>query len=265
MSDKNQSLERGLAILELLEKEQDALGIREVARRLAVSPAIVQRLMRTLSNTGYVAQLDSSQKYTLGYRALSLGASLLSEDNLISIAMPKLTKLTNSLAVNSFLSVPFGNQMIYVLAIQSVGPVSIRVSPGAVLPLHSTGMGKAMLADQSTEKANSMLAEISLEKFTDKTITDMDVLKQELQQVAGQGYALSKEENLPGVMAVGATVKNAHGLPIASVGIAYVPALQPEINLSDALRQFLEVSSSISMSLGCPEEKIKILSPKQVV
>ena len=70
----SQSLERGLAVLELLDGSETPLGVRELARRLALGPAIVQRLLNTLGSRGYVEQAAETRRYRIGPRALGLGA-----------------------------------------------------------------------------------------------------------------------------------------------------------------------------------------------
>ena len=70
----SQSLERGLDVLEIVEAEGSEIGVREIARRLALSPTIVQRMVTSLAKRGYVDRDAETARYRLGYRALALGA-----------------------------------------------------------------------------------------------------------------------------------------------------------------------------------------------
>ncbi len=254
MSDKSQSLERGLAILELIDAEGAGLGVREIGRRLALSPTIVQRLVHSLVSSNFLMKDVETQKYALGYRALSLGSSLLSEDNLISASMPVLSKLARDMEVNAFLSVNASGRLVYVLALQSNGPISLRVSPGASAAFHSTAMGKAILADETPERVKSILGAGPFERRTDKTLTDHDALAAELEKVRAQGYSVSNEENLPGVFSTGAAVRNASGHTIAGISTAFAPSLQPQVQLSHLIHQTLVAAREISQNLGCPEQ-----------
>ena len=250
-----------MAILEVLDKEGKELGVRELARRLSISPTIVQRLLRTLSDAHFVIQDSDSQKYRIGYRALSLGASLLTEDKLVSVAMPFLQRLTDEHHLNAFLAVISGDDLTYVLALQSAGPISIRSMPGSKAPFHSTAMGKAILAHEDKETIQRYLGPKPLETFTDNTIADPSKFIAQLGKVREQGYALSIEENLPGVTSVGARVKNSQGKPIASISVAYAPLLQPNCRLPEIVRLVTETAASISMGLGCPERAIDHVTP----
>ncbi len=257
MSDKSQSLDRGLAILELIDAHGSALGVREIARRLALSPTVVQRLIVSLMNAEFLSQDRETQKYSLGYRALSLGHSMLTEDKLVSVAVPVLTSLANRMHVNSFLAVESRSQLVYVLALQSSGPIALRSTPGASAPFHSTAMGKALLAEEDSAHIDKLIGTKSLDKITDKTITSRKAFDAELAAIRTRGYAMSMEENLPGVVAAGAVIRNAAGIAIASISAAYAPVLQPEILLPNVIRETVLAAAEISQALGCPRHFLK--------
>ena len=265
MADTNQSLERGLSILELLEAAGEPLGVREIARRLDLSPTIVQRLVKTLEDAQFVMKHAHSRKYGLGYRALSLGSSMLTDDSLVAAAMPVLERLTREMEVNAFLSVISGKRLIYILAIQSNGPISIRSAPGTEAAFHSTAMGKAILAEESEARARALLGPGPLASLTERTVLDPDAVIAELETVRRQGYATSVEENLVGVSSTGACVRNASGRCIAAISIAYVPSLQPKIQLAEAINKVTASATEISRRLGCPEERLGEVQTIKVV
>lgn len=257
----NQSLERGLAILEILDKEGNELGVRELARRLSVSPPIVQRLLRSLCDASFVTQDEASQKYRIGYRALSLGASLVTEDKLVSVVMPRLRTLAETHHLNAFLAVVAGGALTYVLTLQSAGPISIRTQPGSRAAFHATAMGKALIAHEDEETVRRYLGPAPLPALTDRTVTDPEALLAELARVNEQGYALALGENLPGVTSVGARVKNAQGRPIASISVAYAPQLQPATHLAEVVRLVTAAAAAASRDLGCPEASVDRVTP----
>jgi DNA-binding IclR family transcriptional regulator len=232
---------------------------------MALSPTIVQRLIHSLVNSNFLMKDEQTRKYSLGYRALSLGSSLLSEDNLISAAMPVLSRLAREFQVNAFLSIITGDKLVYALALQSSGPISIRTAPGSLAALHSTAMGKAILAEEPDERARALLAAHPLEPFTERTITDPDRLMDELAAVRRLGYAISDEENLPGVAAVGAAIRNSGGRAIAGVSSAFAPMLQPDVKMAQIVRQTVLAANEISQNLGCPAAcLIPLVTPQAV-
>lgn len=264
MSNTSQSLERGLAVLDLLNQRAGAMGVREVARQLALSPTIVQRLLRTLADAGYVAQDPETQKYRLGYRAVVLGASLIEEDSLVAAAMPPLRRLADEADLNAFLGVRSGRSLVYVLALQSRGPIAIKSTPGSTAAFHATAMGKALLAAMTDEEVADLLGPGPLPALTGRTVTAPDALLEDLALARRRGYALSDEENLVGVMSAGACVRNAAGHAVASVSVAYAPKLQPGHAPADVVRLVVDAAAAVSRALGCPERSLPVLSPSEV-
>ena len=119
----NQSLQRGLAILDLLDRAPSPLGIRELARLMELSPTIVQRLINTLVVGGYVEQVAETRRYKLGYRAMQLGGAMITEDRLISLAAKELQQLADSHLLNGYLGALRNNRVVYLHSAQSSGPV----------------------------------------------------------------------------------------------------------------------------------------------
>lgn len=258
----NQSLERGLAILEILDSEGAELGVREIGRRMGISPTIVSRLLNTLMDANFVLQSAATQKYRIGYRALSLGASLLTEDKLVSSSFPLLQHLADVHHMNAFLAIVSGGALTYVLTRQSAGPISIRSAPGSTAAFHSTAIGKALLAHEDEATIRRYLGPAPMQAFTARTITDPAEFVASLERVREQGYALAVEENLPGVTSVGARVKDARGVPVASISVAYAAALQPTCRLPEVVRLVTEAAATVSKGLGCPEallDRVKLM------
>ncbi len=67
----NLSLEKGLLILNLLKDAREPLGVREIARRLELTPSVAQRLLNTLAAQGHVEQ-ENNRRYQIGYAVLGL-------------------------------------------------------------------------------------------------------------------------------------------------------------------------------------------------
>ena len=155
----SQSLERGLDVLEVVEAEGGDIGVREIARRLELSPTIVQRMVTSLARRGYVDRNAETARYRLGYRALALGANSEHGSDYIGTARRELELLARGQSLNGFISVLHGGRAVYLLAVQAEGPVAIKVAPGSEMPLHSTAAGKVLLASQSDAEARKLLGQ----------------------------------------------------------------------------------------------------------
>lgn len=257
----NQSLQRGLAILELLDGAEAPLGVRDIARAMDISPTIVQRLVHALVEAHFAQQDPQTQKYAIGYRAVALGRSMLSDQRLVGTALPELRTLAEDHHLNGYLSVVTGGALTYVLAEQSAGPIAIKSKPGSKAAFHATAMGKALLAGRSVDEIDALLGEEPLEALTAKTITDRDALHAVLARVEQQGYALAFGENLDGVTSVAARIRDAEGNVVAAISIAFAPSLQPATQLADIVRLVTDAAARVSTVLGCPQDRLDRVTP----
>jgi DNA-binding IclR family transcriptional regulator len=225
------------------------VGIREIARHLEISPAIVQRLVNTLSERGYVRRDPETRRYRLGFRAIALGAGHAKQGDLVSLAQTELRRLAEQHGVNCFLGVLKDGRAIYLLAVQGDGPIAIRVSAGEQMPLHSTAIGKVLLATLDADRARALLGS-RLARVTERTITNPDKLLRSFNRVRSQGFATVREENLPGVLSVGAPVHDASGAIVAAISIAYARSLDPALSLEAMTPHVVEAAQRVSRALG---------------
>ena len=248
----SQSLERGLDILEMIEAEGAELGVRELARRAELSPTIVQRLISSLAWRGYVEKNSETSRYRLGHRSLSLGASSERAFDYAVTARRELERLAREHQLNGFVSVLRGGRAIYVLAIQADGPVAIKVSPGSEMPLHSTSAGKVLLAALPDSEARKLLGGRKLAAITPHTVTDPAALIASLPRVRRQGYATVNEENSPGVLSVGAPIRDRSGGVVAALSVAFPKYLDSGLTLASVEPLVTGAALNVSRMLGMP-------------
>jgi DNA-binding IclR family transcriptional regulator len=248
----SQSLERGLDILEMIEAEGAELGVREMARRAELSPTIVQRLISSLAWRGYVEKNSETSRYRLGHRSLSLGASSERAFDYAVTARRELERLAREHHLNGFVSVLRGGRAIYVLAIQADGPVAIKVSPGSEMPLHSTSAGKVLLAALSDTEARKLLGSRKLGALTPHTVTDPAAVLASLAKVRRQGFATVNEENIPGVLSVGAPIRDRSGAVVAALSVAFPKYLDADQTLASVEPLVTGAALNVSRMLGMP-------------
>ena len=248
----SQSLERGLDILELIEAEGAELGVRELARRAELSPTIVQRLISSLALRGYIEKNSETSRYRLGHRSLSLGASSERTFDYALSARRELELLSRDHALNGFVSVLRGGRAIYVLAVQADGPIAIKVNPGSEMPLHSTSAGKVLLAALPDAEARKLVGHRRLVAITPHTVTDPAALLSSLPKVRRQGFATVNEENIPGVLSVGAPIRDRNGQVVAALSVAFPKYLDSGLTLAGVEPLVTQAAQRVSRSLGMP-------------
>jgi DNA-binding IclR family transcriptional regulator len=244
------SLERGLSVLEILKDSDEPLGVREIARRLELSAPAIQRLLNTLSEHGYVEQAIDTRRYRIGLGVLALAQHVLRKDRLIGLAEQELQALAAEGCFNAFLGVRRGSAGLYLLAIQSPSPVVIRSSPGERMALHSTALGKALLLGLSDDTIGQILGEAPLERMTPRTVTEPGRLISQLRTAYTVGYTTSLDENILGVISVGAPVRDASGSVIAAISAAYPRSVGPQVEIAEVGEKVMAAAARISAGMG---------------
>jgi DNA-binding IclR family transcriptional regulator len=246
----SQSLERGLDVLEIVEAEGADIGVREIARRLELSPTIVQRMVTSLAKRGYVDRNAETARYRLGYRALALGAHGGSGADYIGAARRELERLARGHSLNGFVSVLHDGRAVYLLAVQAEGPVAIKVAPGSEMPLHSTAAGKVLLASLSDPEARKLVGHGKLAAITPHTVTDPAAVIANLARVRKQGFATVAEENIRGVLSVGAPIRDRDGKVLAALSVAFPKYLDSAVTLPSITPLVVAAAQRISRAVG---------------
>lgn len=246
----NQSLERGLGVLELLDKSPKPLGVREIARQLALSPTIVQRLLTTLLAQCYVEQDSETRRYYIGYRAMKLGNQLLRGDRLVVNAHTELVRLAEEYNLSSYLGSRRDDRGLYLLSVQSGGPINIQTTPGELTYLHCTAMGKMLLSDLSDNEVFDLLGSGPLEQITPKTIVNTSEIVAQLDGVRKNGFAYVNGEAILGIISIAAPVYDASLKMKAALSVAFSPISSPELSLNFVTPLVKEAAWNVSRKIG---------------
>ncbi|MBI4519980.1 MAG: IclR family transcriptional regulator [Gemmatimonadetes bacterium] len=248
--NENQTLARAVAILQAFSHDTPDLGVRQLSRILKLNKSTVHRLAQSLAHHGFLEQDSTTMRYRIGLNAFEIGSRYVSASGLEEAAMPVLQRLSREHQLNAYLGVLRERSAIYLIALQSTGPIVIRIDPGSRQHLHSTALGKALLAGQPNWRIEAILGPGPLPKLTPATLeSPADVILQ-LEEVRRQGYAVSYEENRPGVLAIGAPVADWSGRTLAAIGIACPSYLTPDDRILPLARLVVEAADQVSKALA---------------
>jgi IclR family transcriptional regulator, acetate operon repressor len=198
MSEDVQSVVRAVEVLDAL-RVGGPLGVSDLAAELELPIATTHRIARTLVSQGLVAQLRD-RRYGLGSRLVPLGMA--ANRRLGARARPVLAELAQHVGESANLATFAAGGVEYVS--QVAGPQSMRMftEVGRRAPMHSTGVGKAMLALMDDRDVRTILTERGMASSTATTITDPDRMLEELARIRRQGYAIDEGEMEVGVRCV---------------------------------------------------------------
>jgi IclR family pca regulon transcriptional regulator len=242
-----QSLERGIAVIQVFSRERPALTLSEVARLTGITRATARRILLTLEDVGHVR--SDGRLFSLTPRVLTLGWAYLSSLNLWETAQPMMEELasaTNESCSAATLDLP---DVVYVARMPTRRIMAISLGVGTRLPAHCTGMGRVLLAGLPDAELDGFLAHAHLEAFTDRTITDRGRLREAIETVRRNGWALLDQELEIGLRSVAAPLR-AGGQTVAALNVATAAPRVPLDELRGTLLpQLLSAAERISTAL----------------
>ncbi|WP_336490797.1 IclR family transcriptional regulator [Methylobacterium nigriterrae] len=240
------TLLKGLTVLEHLAASETPRGVSDLARSLNLTKSNVHRTLQTLVSAGY-ARATPAGTYECTLKLFELASSVLARVDVRQVAEPYMRTLAEQTQETIHLSLLDKAEVIYLHKIESPQPVRAYSSIGGRAPAYCVASGKALLAYQ--EEALAHLPD-TLPVYTSRTISSLDLLRRELEQIRIQGFAINRGEWREGVCGLAAIVHDAMGRPGAAIGIS-----GPADRLNPAaLRRFSDVvvdaARNLSRALG---------------
>lgn len=212
-----QSVDRAVNILEILARAGEA-GVTDLARELGVHKSTAFRLVAALERRDLVEQIQGRGKYRLGTGILRLAAAttsrldLVQESRAVSRQLAQRTGETVNIAVLSDGAALYMDQVAGSSALQPHNWVGQRI------PLHATSNGKVLLS--SLEPAEMARQLPPLRTYTANTISTLQGLTREVDDVRRKGFAIAIDELEIGLTAVAAPIRNSHGEVLASMSVS---------------------------------------------
>jgi IclR family pca regulon transcriptional regulator len=229
----SQSLERGLAILEAFTPERPVLGIADIADSLGMSRSTTHRYVTTLVALGYLEQ-GARRKYRLGLRVTDLGMSALRATGLREQAHADLAELAHRAGYTTCLATLDGGEIVYFDCVSGSRRRAMVAGPelaaGSRLPSYCTALGKILLAYLPEQERRGLLGNLDLERRGPNTIARKSALREELEQILEEGFAVEDQELADGRIAIGAPVLNEANEVVAAIDMS---AQTPGIALAE--------------------------------
>ena len=243
------NLEKGIAVLEYLSIDSVGKNLQDIKRELDISQTTAYRILNTLVRLGYLIYNESTKCYKLSRKLLSLGYRSLHEHNLLEIVLPHLRNLRDQVKETACFGVLGDKKGIFIEQAQGYHTFRFILSPGKPFELHCSAPGKAIMAYLPESVRDYYLSQMEFvrynartivtleaylpntvrdrylsymqfQRFNANTITDRDTYLKELEKVRKLGYAMDNEEELSGVVCIGAPIFNYTGSPCGAIWIS---------------------------------------------
>lgn len=206
--DGLRTTEISLQVIECL-VELDGARTEEVAAYLDIAQSTAHRHLTSLRDFGYVVKEDEVHK--VGLQFLTVGGYARSRIESFDLARDAVDKLAEQTGERAQFVVHEQGQRIFLYTRTGENAVRAEARIGRRGPLHPSAAGKAILSQFSEEKVQDIVDQHGLEPVTENTITDVDELFAELEEIEDQGVAYNREESTPGLHAVGTPVLTPEG------------------------------------------------------
>ncbi|WP_135822146.1 IclR family transcriptional regulator [Halostella litorea] len=236
------SVETAFTVLETL-RRLDGAGVTAVAEELDMPKSSVYNHLETLEQEEYVVKEGS--EYYVGLRFLDLGRYARQRDDLYGTARPELGALADETDELVNLLVEEHGQGVYLCRVRGDRAVNVAASAGNRVYLHSTALGKAVLAYMPERRVDEIIANHGMPAETERTTTDPEELKAQLAEVRELGVAFDREERIDGLCCVAVPVLDDKDRPIAAISVSGPRSRMKGERLVSEIPELLESAANV--------------------
>jgi len=247
---RNESVIRAFEIIEYLAKQSDWVRLQEIASDLGLTPPTTHRFVTSLKDLGYVQQNPTDSRYRASLKLAWLASKILDGIQLVQVARPLMTHLTSISNETSHLAVYEDLDIVYVAKVDGNQAIRMRSRTGERGHIHSTAVGKAMLAFLPEPQRQEIFGRIELTPQTINTIKDMDTLRIQLAVIRENGFAIDDEENEIGIRCVGAPIFDHVGRLVGAMSLTGWILTMTRERLPELAVEVINICNQISQELG---------------
>lgn len=239
------------SIIETVVEGQDkGVTYSEIVSALGLAKSSVHRILKNLTDLGYLTFNPETKRYFGSLRLAALGAEVMSHFQLRDHVRPFLLELHRETEHTANVAILDGSRGVFVDKIESRDfGIKLFSEVGKTFPLHCTGLGKALLAF-STGGAASKFLESPLEAITEKTITDPEKFRRELALIRERGYAMDAEEITRGIMCTAAPVFGFDARMVCAISVTFPVYIKEDRGIEPEIEAIKKYAALISTSLG---------------
>lgn len=240
------SVIKAIEIMEFIAYSDEEVGVTEISNNLNYGVSATYHLLNTLKEVNIIEQNPRTKKYRLGIKLWQIGKIANKQNHLSLILKPYLKELKSLTGETANLTVLDNNEIVYIAQEESDRLVRMFTKTGARAPLYCSAAGKVLLAFQTPAKQESILRNIHLKPFTEKTVTNEDILRKELEIIKQKNYAFDNEERELGVSCIAAPVFGFDNEIIAAISISGPTSRFTKENIDKWVEYILKITNKAS-------------------
>ncbi len=246
-----QSVGRALDVVAFVaDSPEDGLPVADISRMLGISKSSTLATVRTLVAHGYLRPVAPGPRYRLGMSLIRLGDLTARQFPIAEICTPVLREIAQQTRLTARAAVADEGFPLFVDRVDGPGTIRFHTPLGRREPAHATAAGKAILSTMAHEDIRAMFGKAGLPSHTQNTITSVDRLLRELHSTRERGYAVDDEEDVIGVVCVGAAFFNHAGTCAGALSVTGLKADLPAQRVADLGLTMRRYADNISVLVG---------------
>lgn len=244
------SIDKALTVLEALAERS---RVTDIASATGLPKSTVHRILQSLVGWGF-ARVDGAGGYLPGPRILTLAGKVMSRFDPAQHAVAALTVLRDRAGFAVHFAVRNGDEAVYVRKVDGRRPYQMASRVGMGLPMHSTSIGKAILAHLPEREVRELLDRTGLPPRTRRTITELGSLLRHLAEIRQRGYSIDDEENEAGIRCLGAPVFDHTGQVMGGISLSGL-AFEIDLESGSLATEVVTGAREVSLALGMPTDR----------
>ena len=197
---------RLFALLERVAAQDRLFSLQSLVEDTGWPKPSVHRMLQQLEAAGLVQREGDTRHYSTGLRLRRFAHALLANSTFHGARHRVLRALVDEVGESCNITALAGGEVVYLDRVETAAPLRFYLHPGSQVPVHCSASGKVFLSQMLPMQRSRLLQVAPLERCTPATLTDVAALERELAEVQRLGYALDREEFLPGLVCVAVPV-----------------------------------------------------------
>jgi IclR family acetate operon transcriptional repressor len=244
-----QAIDRAVTLLRSLARDGDAT-LTELSDRAGVPASSAHRVLMSLQSHGMVDFADATQEWQIGVEAFRIGSAFTRRTNIVEIARDPMRRLVEDTGETANLAIEDGGEVVFLAQVDTANPIRAFFRAGTRVPMHSSGIGKALLSAYDRARVEKILRRQGLPEFTAKTLSEPGALFEDLGRTRARGWSFDDEERYQGMRCIAAPIWNVHGEAIAGVSISG-PAVRFDTgSVADKGARVMRAAAEITEAMG---------------
>lgn len=200
--------DRTLDVFEAFQALRKPVGLSELAAFIKAPMSSCHGLVHTLRDRGYLYSVGGRRTFYPTKRLLEIATVIAAHDPILEKLRPLLVALRDETGETIILGKRQQDTVVYIDVVEGLHTIRYAALPGKLTPLHSSAIGKAMLGQLAPTELKRFVATLKLPKITEHTLTEAGALVADIEEGRGQGYFVTRGENVADVMAVASVVRS---------------------------------------------------------